>query len=99
MNKLAATQLHVQYIRGGGNSFTLVCQILLRSMDNFQCAESNSYRNLAIFRGLETHRPYCVKHIQYAKHANARGFEGILPRKILKNRCSEIEFGAISGLS
>ena len=99
MNKLAATQLHVQYIRGGGNSFTLVCQILLRSMDNFECVEGKSYRNLAIFRGLRAHRLCCVKHNQYAKHANAKGFGDILPRKILQNRCSGIEFGAISGLS
>ena len=96
MNKLAATQLHVQYIRGGGNSFASVRQILLRSMDNFECVENNSYRNLATVRGLRTHRPYCVKHNQYAKHANARGFGDILPRKILKNRCSGIEFGANS---
>ena len=35
---------------------------------------------------------HCVKHNQ---HANARGSGGRSPRKILKNRCSEIEFEAI----
>ena len=30
------------------------------------------------------------------KHANAIGVWGHAPRKILKNRCSEIEFGDIS---
>ena len=28
-----------------------------------------------------------------AKHGNAREFGGMSPRKILKNRCSDIEFG------
>ena len=41
---------------------------------------------------------YCVKHIQHAKHANAIGGVGYAPRKVLKNRHSEIEFGGISGL-
>ena len=68
-------------------------------MDNFECVESNSYRDIATFRGLGTHRPYFVKHNQYAKHANARGFGDILPRKTLKNRCSGIEFEANSGSS
>ena len=36
----------------------------------------------------------CAKHNQ---HANARGSGGMPPRKILKNRCSEIESGGISG--
>ena len=53
-------------------------------------------RGLVIFRGLKAHRPYCVKHNQHVKHANARESEGMPPRRILKNRCSEIEFGAIS---
>jgi len=36
---------------------------------------------------------YCVKHNQHAKHAKARGSGSMppSPRKILKNRCSEIE--------
>ena len=33
--------------------------------------ESNSYRGLAIFRGLWVHRPYCMKDNQHVKHANA----------------------------
>ena len=38
---------------------------------------------------------HCAKHNQ---HANARGVWGHAPpRKILKNRCSEIEFEGISG--
>jgi len=38
---------------------------------------------------------YCAKHSQYARHANARGSGGMPPRKILKNRISEIEFGDV----
>ena len=38
---------------------------------------------------------YCAKNNQYAKHANARGVWGHSPRKILKNRSSEIEFGDV----
>ena len=34
---------------------------------------------------------YCVKHNQHVQHVNARGSRGMLPQKILKNRCSEIE--------
>ena len=38
---------------------------------------------------------YCTKHNQYVKHANARGSGGMPPRKILKNRSTEIEFGDV----
>ena len=64
----------VTYSRGGeeeavshwsGKSFYAVWTTL-----NY--GESNSYRILAIFRELRTHRPYCVKQNHHAKHANAR---------------------------
>ena len=35
----------------------------------------------------------CAKHTQHAKHANARGSGGMPPKKILKNRCCQIESG------
>ena len=31
--------------------------ILLHSIDNFECVESNSYKDLAIFRELGAHKP------------------------------------------
>ena len=41
---------------------------------------------------------HCAKHNQHAQHANARGVWGHAPpRKILKIRCSEIEYEGISG--
>ena len=40
-----------------------------------------------------------VKYSQHVEHANARGYGGIDPWKKLKNRYSEIEFGAVSGSS
>ena len=39
---------------------------------------------------------HCVKHNQHVQHADARGSEGTPPKKILKKRCSEIEFEGIS---
>ena len=64
-------------------------------MGNFECVDIATARGLATFRGLKAHRPYCAKHNQHAKCANARG-SGACPQEILKNSCSEIEFGAIS---
>jgi len=39
---------------------------------------------------------YCAEHNQHVQHAIARGVWGHTPRKILKNRCSEIESEDIS---
>ena len=59
------------------------------------CVESNSCKSLAIFRELRAHRPYCVKHNQHTKHANARSLGlGVCPPE---NESFEIEFGAILG--
>ena len=47
------------------------------------------------------HRLYlhCTKYNQHARHANARGSVGMSPWKILKNRYSDIEFGAFQDLT
>ena len=68
-------------------------KILLHSMDNFEYVESNSYRGLLIFRGFRVHRPYCVKHNQHAKHANARGMEASPPAKLLKIDALRLNLG------
>ena len=56
-------------------------------------------RVLYMFRSHRAQGPYCVKHNQYAKHANALESGGMPSQEIFKNRCSEIEFGAILGSS
>ena len=38
----------------------------------------------------------CAKHPQHAKHTHSRGSGGMPPRKILKIRSQESEFGEIS---
>ena len=65
----------------------MVRQILLHSMGNFECVDIATARGLAIFRGfrgLKAHRPYCAKHNQHAKYANARGSEACPPRNFEK---------------
>ena len=48
--------------------------------------------------GVQMYKFYCAKHNQHVKHINTRGVWGHAPpRKFLKNKCSEIEFGSISG--
>ena len=58
---------------------------------------------LNIFAGLRAHGYYCVKHYQFIKHVMLYKESGSMhPRKTLKNmknRCAELEFGAISGSS
>ena len=63
------------------------------------CVESRDIYIPTGFRepGVQMYKSYCEKHNQHAKHANARGAWGMPPRKFLKNMCSEIEFGSVSG--
>ena len=63
----------------------------------YMCGKQDHLQNLENLVYECSYRPYCAKHNQHAKHANARGSGGMPPRKILKNRCSEIEFRSISG--
>ena len=83
--------------RGEGSNFTLVRQ--------------NLWTLLNVWKNVATHRHIgylkCTMHNQHARHANAIGDLGHAnaigdlghaPRKILKSRYSEIEFGDILGL-
>ena len=65
-------------------------------MKNFECVENNSDIGLAIFRELTACRPYCVKHNQHAKYANAKGLGHALQENF-ENRYPEIEFGPFQG--
>ena len=62
----------------------MVRQILLHSMGNFECVDIATARGLAIFRGLKARRPYCAKHNQHTKYANARGSVACPPRNFEK---------------
>ena len=77
------------YNRGGGSSFTLVRQVL--QTWTYMCGKQGYLQDLENMM----YKSYCAKHNQHAKHANARGSGGMPPRKFLKNRCYEIEFGSI----
>ena len=77
----------------------LVRQILLQHGQLSICGKQQ-LQGLTIIGGSRAQRPHCVKHSQHAKHANVIGGSGgIPPEKVLKNRCSDIEFGVILGLS
>ena len=60
-------------------------------LNTLECMEKCSYphRHIGYL--------YCAKHNQHARNSNARGSGSMPPRKFLKNRYSEIEFGGISG--
>ena len=50
--------------RGGENDIGQAN--LSTQLGNYKCVESNSYRGLAMFRGLWAHRPYCMNEGQSA---------------------------------
>ena len=68
------------------NIFTLVGKDIARTTLNVWKARNNRDPCSYIFRGLKTHRPYCVKHNH---HANTIVSSKIL-WKVLKNTCPKM---------
>ena len=60
------------------------------------CMQKATARDLAVFRGLRAHRPYCASTISMQSILMLGGSRDMPPEKVKMVRCVEIEYGAVS---